>query len=222
LASLASLRISASSDCLRVGHLPPQQARHHFDAGQRVLQLVGDAGGHLAERGEAIPEPLALLELFDLGQILEEKHRANRHRAVVLDLRERVADHAVQLFQPHLGAIRQMAELEGARQHTDDLGAGAEYLGKRPTDVAGRRRQPEHPVGLVVHQRQRAVAAERDDAVAHAADDVAEKAVLRDHARFTGGSALRQRRDGRRTRRTPLRASAGLLRYIGHGCRHWN
>ena len=63
---------------LRVGHLPAQQAGHHFDAGQRVLQLVRDAGGHLAERGEPIAQPLALLELFDLRQILEEQHRADR------------------------------------------------------------------------------------------------------------------------------------------------
>ena len=42
----------------------------------------------------------------------------------------------------------------------------------------GRRVSGENPVGLVVHQRERAVAVERDDAVAHAADDVPEEPIL--------------------------------------------
>ena len=56
----------------RLGHLPPQQSGHHLDAGQRILQLVRDAGRHLPERRQAVAEPLALLELLDLRQVLEE------------------------------------------------------------------------------------------------------------------------------------------------------
>ena len=62
----------------RIGHLPAQQAGHHLDAGERILQLVRDAGRHLAERGQPIAQPLALLELFDLRQVLEEHHRADQ------------------------------------------------------------------------------------------------------------------------------------------------
>ena len=64
----------------RVGHLAAQQAGHHFDAGERVLQLVRDAGGHLAERRQPIAQPLALFELLDLREVLEEHHRADRPR----------------------------------------------------------------------------------------------------------------------------------------------
>ena len=49
---------------------------HHLDAGQRVLHLVGDRGGHLAERRQPVAEPLTLFELLDAGQILEEQRRA--------------------------------------------------------------------------------------------------------------------------------------------------
>ncbi len=34
---------------LFVRHLAPQQARHHFNARQRIFQFVGDAGGHFSE-----------------------------------------------------------------------------------------------------------------------------------------------------------------------------
>ena len=60
----------------RVGHLPPQQARHDLDAGQRVLQLVRDRRGHLAERGEPVAQALALLELLDAREVLEEQRDA--------------------------------------------------------------------------------------------------------------------------------------------------
>ena len=128
---------------LRVGHLPPQQAGHHFDAGERILQLVRDAGGHLAERRQPIAQPLALLELLDLRQILEEQHRADRRAVVVLDLRQRVADHAVELLQPQLGAVRQVAQLERADSTRMTSGRVAQDVGERPADVAGPRRQPE-------------------------------------------------------------------------------
>ena len=65
----------------RVGHLPPEQAGHDLDAGERILQLVRDAGRHLAERRQPIPQPLALLELLDLRQVLEEHDRAERDAA---------------------------------------------------------------------------------------------------------------------------------------------
>ena len=79
LASFASLRMSASSDCAsgRVGHLASEQSRHDLDARQRVLQFVRDAGRHFAERGEPIAQALALFHLLDLRQVLEEQHGAD-------------------------------------------------------------------------------------------------------------------------------------------------
>ena len=62
----------------RVRHLAPQQPGHDLDARQRILELVRDAGRHLAERAPVITAAVALFELFDLRQILEEQHGADR------------------------------------------------------------------------------------------------------------------------------------------------
>ena len=94
LAILASLMMSRE-DRLRVrrlGQLPLQDPGHHLDAGERVLDLVRDRRRHLAERRQPVAQPLALLELLDARQILEEERRAGDAPAGVADLRQRVAD----------------------------------------------------------------------------------------------------------------------------------
>ena len=122
--------------CLfRVGHLPPQQPGHHLDASERVLQFVGDARRHFTERGEAIPQPLSLFQLFDLRQVFEEHHGADWRARFVLHLRQRVADHPVQIAQPELGAIGQVTQFEGAREHADDVRTLPENVGKRPPNI---------------------------------------------------------------------------------------
>ena len=117
--------------------------------------------------------------MLDPGQVFEEHHGANRVAAFVLDLRERITDDAIQIRQPELGAIGQMAQFEGAREYANHCRPLAQHLGKGPAHVGIASGQPEHAVRLVVHQRERAVAFEGDDAVAHTADDLAEKAVVR-------------------------------------------
>ena len=61
--------MSVRSDCASglSGTLRLQQAGHHLDARQRVLDLVGHRRGHLAERGQPIAQALALFELLDLA-----------------------------------------------------------------------------------------------------------------------------------------------------------
>ena len=109
---MMSLRIDCAS-CV-VGELPLQQPGHDLDAGERVLDLVRDRGGHLAERGEPVAQPLALFELLDAGQILEEQGRAGDPAALVAHLRQRVADDLVGALEPQLGAVGQVRELERA------------------------------------------------------------------------------------------------------------
>ena len=100
----------------RVGQLPLEQAGHDLDAGERVLDFVRDRRRHLAERGEPVAQALALFELLDARQVLEEERRADVAPARVLDLRQRVADHLAGVLQPQLGAVGQVRQLEGARR----------------------------------------------------------------------------------------------------------
>ena len=63
-----------------LGQLALQHAGHDLDARQRVLDLVRDRRGHLAERRQPIAQPLAFLDLLDARQILEEQRRADESR----------------------------------------------------------------------------------------------------------------------------------------------
>ena len=64
----------------RVGQLALEDAGHDLDAGERVLDLVRDRRGHLAERRQPVAQPLALFELLDARQVLEEERRADQSR----------------------------------------------------------------------------------------------------------------------------------------------
>ena len=178
---------------LRVGHLAAEQSRHHFDPGERVLQLVRDAGGHFTERRQPIAQPLLLLDLLDAREVLEEHHGADGCAAVVLHLRQRVADHAIDVLQPKLDAVRQMAQFERARQHPDDVRPRAQHILERPPDIRVFSRQRENAIRLIVHERQRSVAPDRNDAVSHAADDVSKKPIVRQTAAPDAGPFHRRR-----------------------------
>ena len=65
---------------LRIGcvrNLSPQQTGHHLDSGERVLDLVRDDCRHLTDGRQPVAEPLALFQLLDARQVLEEHRRAD-------------------------------------------------------------------------------------------------------------------------------------------------
>ena len=117
LAIFASLMMSARIGLRvgRVGQLPLEQAGHHLDAGERVLDLVRDRRRHLAERRQPVAQALALFELLDAGQVLEEERRAD-----VVAARRRGPATACSrspcrsCLQPQLGAVGQVRQLERA------------------------------------------------------------------------------------------------------------
>ena len=116
-----------------VGELALEHAGHHLDARQRVLHFVGDGRRHFAERGQPVAQPVALFDLLDARQVLEEQRRAHRAALVVVDVRERVADRAARLAQPHLGAVRQVVGVEGlagAPAHTSGQSASTSAKGR--------------------------------------------------------------------------------------------
>ena len=80
LAILASLMMSARIVCASGDsvQLALEHAGHDLDAGERVLDFVRDRRGHLAERRQPVAQPLALFELLDARQVLEEQRRADQ------------------------------------------------------------------------------------------------------------------------------------------------
>ena len=105
-----------------VRRLAADQAGQHLDAGQRVLDLVGHDRRHLADRRQPVAQPLALLHLLDVGQVLEEQApRPTTTPASLADQRQAVADHRVGGLQPHLGAAGQRRPIEHAAQHAQDV-----------------------------------------------------------------------------------------------------
>src|SRR5687768_13872176 len=90
-----------------------------------------------------------------------------------------------------------MAHLECAGEHPDDVRPLLEYVREGTADITGAAREGESPVGLVVHQREGAVAVERDDAVAQAPHYVPEKRILgRRSATFSASRNSGPRRPG--------------------------
>ena len=119
-----------------VRHLALEHAGHDLDARERVLDLVRDRRGHLAERRQPVAQPLALFDLLDARQILEEQRRADHPAVVVVDVRQRVADRAARLAQPHLGAVRQVVAVERLLQDARHFGAVVSTSGNgRPMSV---------------------------------------------------------------------------------------
>ena len=167
---------------------------HHFDAGQRVLDLVRDRGGHLAERRQPIAQAFALLELLDARQVLEEQRRAGDLAVLVLDLRERVADHFARALQPQLGAVGQMRQDRTRRRRcAQTSGRSLRTWAKgRPMSVV-LRRESQNPVGDVVHDGDAAVAGHREDPVPEIPDEIAVKAVRRGAAAGAGAGCAFER-----------------------------
>ena len=172
-----------AEDRLRVlglGKLALEDARHDFDAGERILDLVRDGGGHLAERREPVAQPLALLELLDARQVLEEERGPGQPSARILHLRDRVADDLVRALQPQLGAVREVRQIERPGDDARHFRLALEDARERPPDVGPSRRQSQNAVGDVVHDGDRAVDGHGQHAVAEAPDQVAVEVLGRD------------------------------------------
>ena len=167
---------------LRIGRiddrrLPLEQARHHFDARERVLDLVRDRGRHFAERHETVAQALALFELLDFREVLEKQRDTARSAALVFHVRQRVADHLVGRLEPQLGAVRQVAQLERAVEHAHDVRVLGEDFRKVTADGPRRSLELENSLRFRVDLGDQTVAGDRQHAVAHAGHELPKKAV---------------------------------------------
>ena len=137
-----------------------------------------DRRGHLAHGSQPIPQPLTLFELLDAREILEEHRRADDAARVVADERQRIAEDLSRRAQPQFGAVRQQVQLERAAEKAHDFGMVAQNVGDRPPEIGPARRDPENAVRLVVDEREKALAGQREDTVPHACHDVPEERVV--------------------------------------------
>ena len=160
-----------------VRHLAAQQRGEHFDAAERVLDFVRHDGRHLAHRREAVAQPLALFHLLDVREVLEEQRGAYRRPAFVAHERQGVAQHGIGGRQAKLGAIGKRFELEGAAKHAHHVWMAVQHVrvGHADNGIAGP--QSEQPPGLIVDEDEVALAIDRQDAVAHIGDHVAEEGI---------------------------------------------
>ena len=165
---------------LGLGKLALEDPRHDLDAGERILDLVRDGGGHLAERRQPVAQPLALLELLDPRQVLEEERGPRHPPARILHLRDRVADDFVRALQPQLGAIREVRQVERPGDDARHFRPALEHAREGPPDVGPARRESQNAVGDIVHDGDRAVDGDRQDTVAQAPDQVAVEVLGRD------------------------------------------
>jgi hypothetical protein len=82
------------------------------------------------------------------------------------------------LLQPHLDAVGQVMEVEGACQDTNDIRVRFQHRRHRLTEIARLRLDPEDAIRLVVDQRQPAIERNREDTIAHPRHEVPEEGVV--------------------------------------------
>jgi hypothetical protein len=170
-----------------IGQLAFQDAGHHFDTRQRIFHFVRNRGRHLAERDQPIAQPFTLFNLLDFRQVLEEDDDADRLPPLVAHMRQRVADHLAGRLQPELGAIGQMMQLERAVKHAHHIGVLRQHFAEVAPHRARGSPDLKNSAGLGVDFGHQPVARDRKHAVAHARDEVAEKAVSLAASRRTPG-----------------------------------
>jgi hypothetical protein len=179
---------------------------------------VRDCGGHLADGGQPVAQAFAFLELLHASQVLEEHRRADHAVVVVPDERERVSDDSARKAKPELRAIREQVQVEYVRQQPYHLWVVAQHLRGRSPEVVGATLDPENAVGLVVDNRECAIAIQRQYAVAHACDHMPEERVL--HGAGTAGWRAGTLHGGRPRRPAGSHPTARLRhRDLLHGSR---
>ena len=115
-------------------------------------------------------------------------------RAVfVAHLRKGVADDPVEVLQAKLRAVRQVVSSKTPDSARTSSGLWRNSSRERLADIVGAARERKDPVGLVVHQREGAVAVNGDHAVPHAAHEVTEEPVVGTRAIASRVEALRLR-----------------------------
>ena len=124
LASLASLRMSASSDCASFESGTCRRSRpaitsmpaSGFFSSCAMPAAISPSDARRSRRRSRSSSCSTCV------RSLKNSTAPIGAALVVLHLGQRVSDHAIEILQPQLRAVRQMAELERARQHANDFG----------------------------------------------------------------------------------------------------
>ena len=161
-----------------------EQPAISVDGREAVAKLVGDAGGHLPEAGEAVFQPELLFELHHFGQVAEEADDAVRGAARFLAYRrnrqsEMRGQAAGERHRPaHDRPRGQQTLFENVGERTCVLQHLA--IGTLPAVL----RQIEHLLAGGIERPDDAVAIDDEEAGCEAGDDLAAQPLRRFRARF--------------------------------------
>ena len=196
-----SERLGLVADALHVGAKVSRQAFEieqpavAVDRREPVAELVGDAGGHLAEPSEAVLQPELFFELHHFGQIAEEADDAVRGAAgLFANRRNRQAqmrrDAARQRHRPaHDRPRRRQAFLEDVGERPGVLQHLA--IGAFPAVP----RQTQHRLAGGIQRADDAVAIDDEEAGGQAGDDLAAQTLRRFGARLHRAFAVAELAD---------------------------
>ena len=156
--------------------------------GQRVADLVGDAGGHLADRGQPLLRLGLALQPLQLGDVLEREEIAGARR------RHQRPDRDAHVQLPAV-AQRERVDHAPAAAGGDDLGQGAAQLVGQLQDLHRALAADERGVmagdrlGGAVEHDDAAVGVGRRQAARHAVDDVLVEGLQIGNRRRRGAQA---------------------------------
>ena len=175
----------------RQRQLLPQDLDRPRHRGQRIADFVGDAGGHLADRGQPLLHVRVALQLLDVGQVLERDQEAGPSaRRLQMGGGQPDVDLA-----PLIG--RSIAELDAPRRGAAEIAVEAPRRA-RPAAAAPRRSAARRPSANDRPVMTSAARLKRQDALRRVGG--------RQTARQAVDDVLVERLAGRRSGSTPARA----------------
>ncbi len=192
---------------------PAQETAQHAEARERIADLVGQPGGHLPERGQALAQALALVEPLERLEVAEQERGAARDARPVSHAREREADRARRGAsgaerelgprggERELGPRRRLAALESREQELGHQGLRPERLAAGPAQDLFALGDAEHAARGLVQDAHAAVGVDRRQPRTERAHQPGGESVLH-------GGTYRRTREQAEAGQASLRASS--------------
>jgi hypothetical protein len=167
-----------------IGQTPPQQTRQHLHAGQRIADLVGQAGRHLPQRRQAVAQTLLFVGALEGRQVAEQHRRAAHATQRVSHGRQREADGAAgapaRALENQLRPGEHGAPVQGFQQQPRDTGLPLQHGAAVATEDSHRipRGATQDTLRPLVDQSQVPCGVDAHDARAQAREHVRRECVI--------------------------------------------